>query len=355
MEEIIRSKFLRVTPSKEEGKRAAFLGCLPTTWQVTRNGACRDQKEEESFLVIHERNQTVIEAAPEVIDFIDQYITPCALASEDSDEQELCRLLTKIHFLHNNAYAESESYDILNSWLREFEKETRSLRYQDVTAIYAARAGEPVQEILIEILKIGQELYKELIPFWQPLYILFLTPEEYKKLRLEFNVPSDISAFIDSRTLLIMDYQSYFKQNNTRSFYPTVRHELIHILFGQRAYYLPFWVEEGLCEYYSKKYRIDYLNYEIKRQRRISFAEIDSEKVNYISQLNQFKKIQYVFYKQAASFVDFLFQIFSEEYIWDMIGRSSIRRDFFEVLKAEQGIGLIQLQSRWESFIEEYS
>lgn len=327
MEEMIRSKFLRVTPSEEE----------------------------ETFLVIHERNQTVMEAAPEVIDFIDQYIAPHAPAPGDSDEQELCRLLTEIHFLHSKAYGESESYDILNSWLREFEKETRSLQYQNITAVYAARPGEPVQEILIEILKIGQELYKELMPFQQPLYILFLTPEEYKKLRLKFNVPSNISAFIDSRTLLIMDYQSYFKQNNTRSFYPTVRHELLHILFGQRGYYLPFWVEEGLCEYYSKKYRMDYLNHEIKGEKLISFPEIDCEKVNYISQLNQFKNIQYVFYKQAASFVDFLFQMFTEEYIWDMIRQSSIRRDFFQVLKTKQGIGLTQLQSRWESFIKEYS
>ncbi len=33
--------------SKEEGKCAAFLGCLPTYWQVTRSGACRYFKEEE--------------------------------------------------------------------------------------------------------------------------------------------------------------------------------------------------------------------------------------------------------------------------------------------------------------------
>ena len=57
MEEMIRSKFLRVTPSEEE----------------------------ETFLVIHERNQTVMEAAPEVIDFIDQYIAPHAPAPGDSD------------------------------------------------------------------------------------------------------------------------------------------------------------------------------------------------------------------------------------------------------------------------------
>ena len=70
--------------------------------------------------------------------------------------------------------------------------------------------------LTIDILKIGQELYKELMPFQHPLYILFLTQKKKKKLRLKFNVPSNISAFIDSRTLLIMDYQSYFKQNNTK-------------------------------------------------------------------------------------------------------------------------------------------
>lgn len=327
MEEIIRSKFLRVTSSKED----------------------------ETFLVIHEKNQTAIEVSTDVIDIIDQYIIPHAPHTEDSDEQELYRLLIKIHFLHNKAYAESESYNILNNWLKKFEKETRSLQYQNVTTIYAARAGEPVQEILIEILKIGQELHKELLPFQQPLYILFLSPEEYRSFWLEFNVPSDISAFIDSRTLLIINYESYFKQDNTRSFYPTIRHELLHILFGQYTYYLPFWLEEGICEYYSKKYRMDYLNDEIKKQKLISFVEIDSEKVNYISQLSQFKKIQYVFYKQAASFVDFLFQIFTEERIWDIIARSSIRRNFFDILKTERGIELIELQFKWESFIKEYS
>lgn len=324
MEEIIRSKFLLVTPSKEN----------------------------ESCLVIHERNQTVIEVALDVIDIIDQYITPRIPDTEDPDEQELYSLLTKIHFLHNKVYAESESYDILNSWMCQYKKERKSLQYQNIRAIYAARAKEPIQDILIEILKIGHELSIELLPFQQPLLILFLTPVEYQNLQLEFNVPKDISAFIDSRTLLIIDYESYFKKNNTRSFYPTIRHELVHILFGQYAYYIPFWMEEGICEYYSKKYRMDYLNLELKEEALISFVQIDSEKINYISQLEQFENIQYLFYKQVASFVGFLFQTFTEDCIWNIISQSSIRRNFFDVLESEYGIGLIELQNKWELYIK---
>jgi hypothetical protein len=327
MEKIMRSKFLWVTPSKEK----------------------------DTFLVIHERNHIVIEVALDVIDIIDQCITPRTLNSDDLEEQELYRLLTEIHFLHNKAYAESESHDILNNWLCRFEKETRSFQYQNIRAIYASREQEPVHEILLEILKIGQELDKELLAFQQPLYILFLTPEEYRSLQMEFNIPSDISAFVDSRSLLIMDYESYFQKNNTRSFYPTMRHELIHVLFGQHVYYLPFWLEEGICEYYSKKYRMDYLNYGLKEEILISFVEIHSEKVNYISQLSKFDKIQHVFYLQAASFVDFFFQSLTAERIWRIIEQSGIRRDFFDVLETECGITLMELQTQWESFIKQQS
>jgi len=325
LEKIVRSKFLWVTPSKENG----------------------------TFLVIHERSNIAVEVTLEVIHIIDQYITPRTPVIDNSDEQELYRLLTEIHFLHNSSYAESESHDILNHWLCRFKKETRTIQYQNVTAIYTAREQEPVQDILIEILKIGQELHQELLAFQQPLYILFLTPEEYRCLQMEFHVPDDISAFIDSRTLLIMDYESYFQADNTSSFYPTMRHELTHVLFGQYAYYLPFWVEEGICEYYSKKYRIDYLNYGLKEEAFISFVEIHSEKVNYISQLSQFEDIQHVFYLQAVSFIDFLFRTLTAECMWKMIEKSSIRRDFFEVLEIEYGITLAELQTKWEAFIKQ--
>lgn len=327
MEKIIRSKFLWVTPSKKDG----------------------------TFLILHERNHTVIEATSEVIHIIDQCITPQAPNSEDPEEQKLYRLLTRIHFLHNQAYGESESYDILNHWLHRFEKKTKSFSYQNLTAIYAARIQEPVQEILIEILKIAQELHTELLAFRQPLYILFLTPKEYESLQKDFHVPPDISAFVDSRTLLIMDYESYFQSDNTKSFYPTIRHELIHILFGQYAYYLPFWMEEGMCEYYSKKYRMDYLNYGLKEEAFISFPEIHSEKINYISQLSMFDKIQHVFYMQAASFMNFLFQTLTSRRIWSLLKRSSIRRDFFDVLETESKITLTDLQAQWESSIRQYS
>lgn len=310
-------------------------------------------KDDESFLVIHERNHTAIEVSFDVIDIIDQCITPLVPNTEDLDEKELYRLLTEIHFLHTKSYAESESRDILNSWLYRFEKESKSFQYQDVKAIYAARAREPIHEILTEILKIGQELQQELLVFQQPLHILFLTPEEYQSIQIEFNIPSDISAFVDSRTLLLIDYKAYFQKNNTRSFYPTIRHELMHVLFGQYAYYLPFWLEEGICEYYSNKYRIDYLNHGMKEKSLISFALIHSEKVNYISQLSIFEKVKHIFYPQAVSFIDFLFQILSAERVWSMIKQSSIRRDFFDVLETECEVTLIELQKEWEVFINQ--
>lgn len=324
MERKIRSKFLAVTCGEEEGV----------------------------FWVSHERNHIAIEVELDVIDFIDQFITPQILNIKDLDEQKLYRLLTEIHFLQDKVQVESESRDILNNWLNKFDKEIRWFRYCNVMVNYAAREQEPVKNILNEILKIGQELHRELLAFQQPIYILFLTPKEYRDLQIEFNIPSDISTFVDSRTLLIMDYESYFKKNNTRSFYPTVRHELIHILFGQYAYYLPFWLEEGLCDYYSKKYRIDYLNYELKKEELISFVEIHSEKVNYIAQLSSFNSIQHVFYPQVVSFTDFLFRTLTEECVWNIIRKSSILRDFFDVLEKNYGITLIDLQFEWETFIK---
>lgn len=321
----MRSKFLWVTPSEEN----------------------------ESFVVIHERSNVAVEVDSEVIDIIDKCITPRTSKTDDLDEQEIFCLLTEIHFLHSESYAESESYDILNNWLERFDKKTRTLQYQNISAIYASRENEPIQPILTEVLKIAQALHKELLVFQHPVYILFLTPEEYQYLQMEFSVPSDISAFIDSRTLLIMDYESYFQKDNTSSFYPTIRHELTHVLFGQHLYYLPFWVEEGLCEYYSNKYRIDYLNNGLREENLISFVEIHFEEVNYISQLRQFEDIQHVFYLQAVSFIDFMFRTLTAGCIWRIIKKSSITRNFFEELEKECDITLAELQTKWELFIKQ--
>lgn len=324
MTKVMRSKFLWVTPSKDN----------------------------ETFMVIHERSNIAVEAASEVIDLIDKCITLRTPTTGDPDEQELYRLLAKLHFLHNEAYGESEAHDILHSWLERFGKKARRRQHQKVTAIFAAGENEPVHQILTEVLTIAQDLHQELLPFRQPINILFLTPEEYQYLQMEFRIPGDISAFVDSRTLLIMDYQSYFRQDNTSSFYPTIRHELIHILFGQHAYYLPFWVEEGLCEYYSNKYRMDYLNRGLRQADLISFVEIHGEKVSYISQLSRFGDIQHVFYQQAVSFIHFMFRTLTAGRIWKMIRKSSITRNFFEELEKECGITLAELQTNWEWFVK---
>jgi hypothetical protein len=100
---------------------------------------------------------------------------------------------------------------------------------------------------------------------------------------------------------------------------------------------------------------MDYLHFGLKAERLISFPKIHSEKINYISQLSLFDKIQHVFYPQAASFMDFLFQTLTAKRIWSILKRSSIRRDFFDVLETECKITLPQLQAQWESFIRQYS
>ena len=41
---------------KAEGKRAAFLGCLPPTWQVPQSGACRYFKKEETTMSFNQNN-----------------------------------------------------------------------------------------------------------------------------------------------------------------------------------------------------------------------------------------------------------------------------------------------------------
>lgn len=307
-------------------------------------------QDEEYFLVYHELDQSSIEVSLDVIDLIDQFTIPIIPHVSPEDLTTL-KTLTNIHFLHDTAYEESECHKIMNYWLLKYDKELKEINYKGLKVIYAARKNEPTSEILIEILKLFEEIGNELFVFNKTIYILFLIPDEYEKLQFEFNIPKDISAFVDSKTLLVIDYQSYFDKNNSMSFYPTIRHEAVHILLGQYGYYLPFWIEEAICEYYSKKFILEYLSNNLKGSELISFLSIDAENVTYISQLSFFNKIQHAFYMQAVSFFDFILTKVSLDCIWEIIRKSSIRRNFFSLLQSKYGLTLSELQTEWESSI----
>ena len=191
--------------------------------------------------------------------------------------------------------------------------------------------------------------------FNQNIHICFLSLGEFELIRKESNIPDCVNALVDSRAILIINFEAFLAASCSKDFYPTIRHEAIHILLGQYSIYLPFWLEEGICEYYSRKHNIGYINRCLYGIKLMSFYEMNKEEIAYVSQLNSFNEIQPYFYEQACSFVNFIINTISANLFWYLIKHTSIRRDFFQVLQGITGKSLLEYQMEWEKSINNYN
>lgn len=314
------------------------------------------KREGDVYHIFHQQRGISVRVGEDVINLVNEFehwTEPIEIKKKFNEDSFLkaIELLVKNQFLQSKSDHEKEAELIFLEWSKRFGKKTRGCFEGNQHMRYAFSAGAPVNEIQKQVARVFKEIAAEVFPYPETIYLCFLEPKEYKTIRKNWKIPKGVSAFVDRKTVLLMDYQAFFYPNDPRNFYPYMRHEAVHLLIGQYVFYLPFWFEEGLCEYYSKKYFICTVNYFIRSQELLSFYKINQLNIGYLSQYKEFEAVQDCFYLQAQSFVHFLIDRIGMERLWKIIARVGIERNFDRVLTNFTGESLFELQFAWEKRI----
>lgn len=194
-------------------------------------------------------------------------------------------------------------------------------------------------------------MHTSILPFIEPISVYFLTKTEFIELSKKFNIPSGACGFVYAKTLLVLDYETFFIKENSRMFFPTVRHEALHILLGQHRYTLPFWIEEGLCELYSFRSDTKYINNYLKNSSSIDFYDLYEKRVRHVNELSVNNLLQTNLYPQFQSFTSFILNKLGEKNFWNMLKNTSIYEDFGELLSTHGNLSLKEENENWRSFI----
>ncbi|WP_300464407.1 radical SAM protein [Desulfobacula sp.] len=174
---------------------------------------------------------------------------------------------------------------------------------------------------------------------YQSLSLKFLSPIDQKitvytcKNREEFQefwgpsaMPDWPDAFVFSSNLLIIDPQKIRQlDSEKKGSFKGMAHELSHIFLGQMACQLPIWLEEGLCEYFSKPDLERSFLLLCRHKKIYGFNEIEMLSRQSLLDLDDSTVKENICYRQSHSFVSYLIRLKGETYFMDCV--SSIGLD----------------------------
>ena len=326
--------------------------------KLIRSKHLQAKKSGSSFIIVNEFTGRTIRAEKDLVDLIDKFYKPApALDFEQkyltSNYNEVINKLKNIGFLIKED--DDEGSQVIPKWKDTFGKKIHTYISNDQISkiIFFCKDNEPVTCLTKEIALACTELVSELFPLKHHLQVFYLSQKEFFDIVSYYNMPADTKAFVDAKSVLILNYDLFLNETNSDLFYPTIRHEITHILFGQYRFNLPFWLEEGLCELYSKRTETDNINLFLRGKQLISFANLNNRDIYSFIQFEAPEDIKNTFYLQAQSFTDFLIKKVGIQCFWNIINQISICQNFAERLLEEANISLSEIEEQWMSEVNE--
>ncbi len=317
------------------------------------------EQDGDTNLVIHRASGVHIRVHSDVIDLIDGFYrkrNPEELKAiyPINDIDIAIDKLTKSRFLINED--DDEDTPVLTCWRQAI------LGYQ-TTEEHLIDIGPFLiscyQKDLIMVQKMAQmtlqnchQIAREIFPFKRKILVCLLAKEEYEEIIQRYNLPNRTIAFVDAKIILIIKADGlsrWMKQG--RRFQVSMKHELIHVLIGQHHYYLPNWLEEGICEYYSKQSNPMRIRQHLRGRKLISFDEIEDAIEYTLMDLDKAPIAHNVLYMQAHSFIIHLIDYLGSRLFWKVAASTGIRKDFGEKLKCLLDIDLREIEDVWREKI----
>ena len=252
----------------------------------------------------------------------------------------------------------TEETEVLAEWQNRIQ-DLVQLTPADNTSPFIIYGGNDDQEHADCFIKATAPLIKELacrlFPFKRKIYTVLLSGNNYEKTADEYHIPRRTTAFVDSKSVLVLNtHQLTERINKTEPYARSIKHELIHVLLGQRHYYIPAWIEEGICELYSgQKYFPMAEELIKKRKKTYRFTEAEPLITNSIMDIDDSPVTRNTVYVQAYSFVKYLVETVGEKTFWTVIENTGICLNFREVFLKITKQDISDLENAWAASLDE--
>lgn len=309
------------------------------------------QKDNNSYKLINELNNICIKTSIDLIKLM-HYIKKNDYSDKISEDNSSIKRLFEIDFL---LYINSESEidnKILNKIAIECSKIIKKNFIKDLIINCIMDYGN--EEILVffePIYEIYNNLINDLsminIVKKNELNICFLNQLDFRKLMNTHNLPENIYAFVSDKTVLIINYEFFFESKNSKAFYPTLRHELLHIILAENKFHMPFWLEEGICEIYSYRSTKENINNYLHNKPIINFVELNNKQLRNSGELQRLEGISNNFYECCCSFVYFIIDQVSSNLFWKIMYEIPLNQEVEEVLVKYLNKDLEILYQEW--------
>lgn len=159
-------------------------------------------------------------------------------------------------------------------------------------------------------------------------------------------IPPWIKAFVACRRILIADINE-FKIIDDPGFKQGMAHEIIHILLSDFNVRLPVWLEEGICEYFSKPDPATRLLTLMKKKQLLSFKDLESRTTNTLLDIDNSRTQENICYHQSHSFVSYLCKTFGERKILTCIKDMGLQKDFSQAFYENTNNSLNEMEKEW--------
>ena len=319
---------------------------------LSRNLILKSDKDCKKIL-INRLASTALNSSPSLLEFLNQFrkkpVLLSTLLAEYSDTDLLHTIshLLKINFLIHEKI--NEEFDWLKkridmSHIKEFETTHFIILYSGKNG-YQARNFSAFMERVFNVL-----IQKLNFSSTQKILIYICKDRnEFQKFWGNTSVPDWANAFVYSSNLMIVSQQRVNKTNlKGEGPFQGMVHELAHIFLGQMACQLPVWLEEGLCEYFSKT---DYgrVSFENCRQKLLyGFKEIELFANPSLLELDNSPVGENICYRQSYSFAAYLMNLKGRHCFTNLLASMKLGDTFNTNFKEYYGFSIDDAQKKWQ-------
>jgi hypothetical protein len=317
---------------------------------LIRSRQLKVERDKCCHRLIHVLTGSVLEVSVDMLEFIDAFkkVARPALLLKRYHIPNLTRILQML--LRNHVLipdTRDEELEHLNQKYSVSNK--KNYETPDCLCLYASDGGYHAEKFTQFI----QTLYANLNVRFKPLrqkMIIYLCEkrEELAQFWFEPFLPPWINGFVALRRVLVLDIDKIRNDDwKTLRFKAGMSHEIIHMLLGNLNICLPIWLEEGICEYFSKKDPTPKLLNLMKKKKLLTFKELEAKATHTLLDIDNSKTDNNICYHQVHSFVAYLCKVLGEDEFISWMSTIGLNYELEHGFAENFGKSLAELEQAW--------
>lgn len=304
------------------------------------------KKINEEYIITNLYNKKRISCKEDLILFLNEYKRNAV-----NEDELLIDELKKAGILISEEEEELLELNCLKKWCDDYKKEIYKQTLEDITILYGATTKQSVNMVIPFIQRVFEYILLH-IPILKlnqcMIMCCFLSSQEFNQALEQNGLSSDTSAFVNQKCILILNIDAFKKEEqHFHNIEGILLHEIMHLLLAKYRYTVPFWMEEGLCEWYRLKYQHCCFHLKNNGSDNINFVQLQEKQYFSVSEWYKENKTSVLFYEQCVSFVDFLIQAMGEDKFWRFLMDIDLTQQISILLQQYIEKSLEQLYLEW--------